>query len=220
MSTRGRAVILGLTLATAACGSGGEGRIVDQYFGALNAGDNQTLASFAMVTFKDKVEKWQVMAASPETRTPAALPELIKKGRDLEAAVTENKRKAGDFRNTNVVEYNKYVDVKDKTKIPANLQKFVDEWLAFEKVDKDLRRQIAENKAAVEKERKNTALSVGQLPDLDTMTGEMVEKTLDLALTVNGQVKNYAMGLRKYDLKGTTGSRMVSRWVVQSLQPK
>jgi hypothetical protein len=220
MSTRGTAVILGLTLAAAACGGGGESRIVDQYFGALNAGDNQTVASFAMVTFKEKVEKWEVKSASEESRRPVPLPDLIKKGKDLEAAVTENKKKAGDFRNTNVVEYNRYVDVKDKTKIPANLQKFVDEWLAFEKSDKDLRKQTSENKAAVEKERKNAALSVGQLPDLDSLSGEVVEKNLDLALTVNGQVKSYAMGLRKYDLQGSSGSRMVSRWVVQSLQAK
>jgi hypothetical protein len=220
MSTRGTAVILGLTLAAAACGGGGESRIVDQYFGALNAGDNQTVASFAMVTFKDKVEKWEVKSASEESRRPVPLPDLIKKGKDLEAATAENKKKAGDFRNTNVVEYNRYVDVKDKTKIPANLQKFVDEWLAFEKSDKDLRKQTSENKAAVEKERKNAALSVGQLPDLDSLSGEVVEKNLDLALTVNGQVKSYAMGLRKYDLQGSSGSRMVSRWVVQSLQAK
>jgi len=220
MSTRGTAVILGFTLAAAACGGGGESRIVDQYFGAVNAGDNQTLASFALVTFKDKVEKWEVKSATPEKRSPAPLPELIKKGKDLEAAVADNKRKAGDFRNANVVDYNKYVDLKDKTKVPGNLQKFVDEWLAYEKADKDIRRQIAENKAAVERERKNTALSVGQLPDLDTMAGEMVEKTLDLALTVKGEARSYAMGLRKYDLEGSSGGRMVSRWVVQSLQPK
>jgi hypothetical protein len=218
MSKRGTGVVLGLTLIAAACG-GGEKRIVDQYFGAVNAGDNQTLASFAMVPFKEKVEEWEVKAVSPETRSPATLPDLIKKGKGLEAAVAANKKEAGAYQLEHAAEYNRYVDIKDKSKLPANLQKFAADWTKFEQTDKDLRRQISENKAAMERERRNTQLSVGQLPDLDTLTGEVVEKSLDLALTVNGQVREYTMGLRKYELQGGQG-RMVSRWVVQTLRPK
>lgn len=218
MSTRGTAVILGLTLVGAACG-GGEGRIVDQYFGAVNAGDNQTIASFAMVTFKDKVDKWSVTTASPETRSPATLAGLVEKGKQLEASVAANKKEAAAYQLANAADYNRYVDVKDKTKVPANLQKFAAEWTKFEQTDKELRKQISENKAAVEKERKNVQLSVGQVEGLDTMTGEVVDKTLDLALTVKGEVKNYTMVLRKYDLTGGPGDRG-GRWVVQSLQPK
>lgn len=218
MSTRGTAVILGLTLVGAACG-GGEGRIVDQYFGAVNAGDNQTIASFAMVTFKEKVDRWSVTTASPETRSPATLAGLVEKGKQLEASVAANKKEAAAYQLANAADYNRYVDVKDKTKVPANLQKFAAEWTKFEQADKDLRKQISDNKAAVEKERKNAQLSVGQVEGLDTMTGEVAEKTLELALTVKGQVKNYTMGLRKYDLTGNAGGRG-GRWVVQSLQPK
>ncbi len=218
MSTRGTAVILGLTLVGAACG-GGEGRIVDQYFGAVNAGDNQTVASFAMVTFKDKVERWSVTTASPETRSPAALAGLVEKGKQLEAAVAANKKEAAAYQLTNAADYNRYVEVKDKTKVPGSLQKFAADWTKFEQADKDFRRQISESKAAVERERKNAQLSVGQVEGLDSMTGEMAEKKLDLALTVKGEVKNYTMVLRKYDLTGDTGGRG-GRWVVQSLQPK
>jgi hypothetical protein len=218
MNKRGTGVILGLTLIAAACG-GSEGRIVDQYFGAVNAGDNQTLASFAMVSFKGKVQKWEVKNTSAETRAPASLPDLIKKGKEMEAAVAANKKEAGTYQLEHAAEYNRYVEIKDKSKVPANLQKFAAEWTRFEQADKDLRKQISENKAAIEKERRNTQLSVGQLPDLDSLAGEVVEKTLDLALTVDGQVKDYTMGLRKYELQGGQG-RMVSRWVVQSLRPK
>jgi hypothetical protein len=219
MSTRGTAVILGLTLVAAACGRGSEDRIVNQYFGAVNAGDNQTLSSFAMVTFKDKVQKWDVKGATPETRTPAALPELIKKGKTLESDAAANKKDWAAYRIANAADYNRYVEVKDKSKIPGNLQKFASEWAAFEEKDRNFRKQISETKAAIEKERRNAQLSVGQLADLDSLTGDMIEKSLDLALTVDGQVKNYTMGLRRYDLQGGTG-RIQSRWVVQSIQPK
>jgi hypothetical protein len=218
MSTRGTAVILGLTLAGAACG-GGEGRIVDQYFGAVNAGDNQTIASFAMVTFKDKVDRWSITTASPETRSPAALAGLVEKSKQLEASVSANKKEAAAYQLANAADYNRYVDVKDKTKLSANLQKFAAEWTKFEQADRDLRKQISDNKAAVERERKNVQLSVGQVEGLDAMTGEVADKTLELALTVKGEVKNYTMGLRKYELTGGSGGRG-GRWVVQSLQPR
>jgi len=218
MSTRVTRVILGLTLMAAGCGGGGEGRIVDQYFGALNAGDNQTLSSFAMVTFKEKVDKWSVTAASPEKRSPAVLADLVAKGKQLEGDVAANKKAAGAYQLDNAATYNKYVDVKDKSKMPANLQKFAEDWQKFEQTDKDLRRQISETKAAAEKERKNAQLSVGQVEGLDTMAGEIIDKSLDLALTMKGEVKNYTMGLRKYELTGQAGRG--GRWVVQSLQPK
>lgn len=220
MSKRTTGVILGLGLVAAACG-GGESRIVDQYFGAVNAGDNQTLTSFAMVPFKQKVQKWSVTATTPETRTPATLPDLVARGKKLEADIAANKKEAGTYQLEHAADYNRYVEVKDKSKMPANLQKFAAEWTKFEQADKDLKRQLSENKAALEKERRNVQLSVGPNETLDAMTGEVVEKSLELSLTIDGQVKNYVMGLRKYELTGGTNQgRAMSRWVVQTLRPK
>jgi hypothetical protein len=204
----------------AACGS--DTRIVDQYFGAVNAGDNQTLTSFAMVPFKEKVEKWSVTGSSPETRSPAVLPGLVAQGKKLESDLAANKKEAGAYSLAHGDEYNRFMEATRKGgKIPPNLQKFAADWARFEQNDRDLKKQIAENKAVVERERRNTQLSVGQNPDVDAMTGEMVDKTLALALTIKGQVKNYAMGLRKYELTGGANQgRTMSRWVVQTLQPK
>ena len=219
MSKRGTGVILGLGLMAAACGS--DTRIVDQYFGAVNAGDNQTITSFAMVTFKEKVDKWSVMGSSPEKRSPATLPDLVTKVKKLEADAAANKKEAGAYSLAHADEYNRYMEATRKgAKVPAGLQKFGDDWTKFEQGDKDLKKQMAENKAAVERERRNVQLSVGPNDALDTMTGEMVEKTLDLALTIKGVVKNYTMGLRKYELTGGGTGRSVSRWVVQTLQAK
>ena len=219
MSKRGTGVILGLGLMAAACGT--DTRIVDQYFGAVNAGDNQTITSFAMVTFKEKVDKWSVTGSSPEKRSPATLPDLVARGKKLDADAAANKKEAGAYSLAHADEYNRYMEATRKGgKVPAGLQKFGDDWAKFEQGDKDLKKQMAENKAAVERERRNVQLSVGPNDALDTMTGEMVEKTLDLALTIKGEAKNYTMGLRKYELTGGGTGRSVSRWVVQTLQAK
>ena len=221
MSKRGTGVILGLGLLAAACG-GSDTRIVDQYFGAANAGDNQTLTSFAMVPFKQKVDRWSVTGSSPEKRSPATLPDLVARGKKLEADAAANKKEAGAYSLAHADEYNRYMDATRKgSKVPTGLQKFGDDWAKFEQGDKDLKKQMAENKAAVERERRNVQLSVGPNDLLDTMTGEMVEKNLDLALTIKGEVKNYTMGLRKYELTGGANTgRAVSRWVVETLQAR
>ena len=220
MSKRGTGVILGLGLMAAACGS--DTRIVDQYFGAVNSGDNQTITSFAMVTFKEKVDKWSVTGSTPEKRSPATLPDLVATVKKLEGDAAANKKEAGAYSLAHADEYNRYMEATRKgAKVTAGLQKFSDDWGKFEQNDKDLKKYMAENKAAVERERRNVQLSVGPNDALDTMTGEMVEKTLDLALTIKGEVKNYTMALRKYELTGSASTgRSVSRWVVQTLQPR
>ena len=52
-----------------------EKRVVDQYFNAVNAKDNQTLSSFAAVTFDKKVERWKIKSATPrDARAPPPCP--------------------------------------------------------------------------------------------------------------------------------------------------
>jgi hypothetical protein len=64
------------------------------------------------------------------------------------------------------------------------------------------------------------SLSLGNLEDIETLTGEMVTKTVELVLTIAGEPKGYVMGLRKYDMQGTGVARVVSRWVISSLEEK
>jgi hypothetical protein len=79
---------------------------------------------------------------------------------------------------------------------------------------------VAEAKDAVERERHNVELSVGQVDDVENMGGEVLSKDVDVNLTINGQVKPYVIMLRKYELTGGTGPRMIARWVVQSIEPR
>ena len=104
--------------------------------------------------------------------------------------------------------------------MPADLQATADKFDAFQAKDRELKKAVSDAKAAVEREKRNVALSVGQADDIETLTGEVLSKDVDVNLTIGGQVKPYVMTLRKYELTGGTGARMVARWVVQSLVPK
>ena len=59
------ALALGLTVAGLACSSP-ESKVVDQYFNALKANDQNTLTSFAVVAFDQKVDAWKIVSEGPE----------------------------------------------------------------------------------------------------------------------------------------------------------
>ncbi len=217
------AVAMALALAVVACGGGAERNVVNQYFTALKANDTNTLTRFAMVQFSQPVQDWKVTAVSPETRVPAPLPELVKKQKDLEAELAKNTREARAWGNDLAV-YQKLDQVRAAEqkggKIPPALEPIRQKWTAYNTKDRELKKAATDAKNAVEREKRNVALSVGNVDDLDNLKGEMVSKDVDLDLTINGQKKPYVMTLRKYEMSGSTGGRMVSRWVVQNLTPK
>ena len=219
------AAALGLAVAAFACSSA-ESNVVNQYFTALRANDTNTLTSFAMVAFEQKVDDWKVVTIGPEARTPATLPDLIKKQKDLEGELAANTREARTWGNDLNV-YPKLDQVRELEKagkkIPASLEPIHQKWAAYNGKDRELKKAVAEAKAAGAREKRNAQLSVGtQFEDaLDQMKGEIVSKDIDLKLTIGGQAKPYVMTLRKYELQTDGGGpRMVSRWVVQSLTPK
>ena len=218
--TSGGALVAALL--AAACGHP-EKRVVDQYFNAVNAQDNQTLSSFSVVKWdKGKVDRWSIVSVSPETKTPASLSELSKKSKDVEKQIADNQKAAAAYAQANVSAWNQISDILAKNgKVPGNLQNVATEREKFNQNLRDLKKAQAEAKEAFEREKRNVQLSVGNEPDIENLPGEMTSKTVDLELTIGGKTQPYAMGLRKYDLQRSGGTgRMVSRWVIQSLDPK
>ena len=219
--TTALSVALGLAIAGLACSST-ETNVVNQYFTALRANDQGTLTSFAMVAFDQQVDDFKVVSVGPGTTTPATLPDLVKKAAELEAQQKANEKEYRAWGNDLAVypKLEKAREVRSKGgKMPSDLQGIADKFDGYQAKDRELKKAVADAKAAVEREKRNAALSVGQADDIETLTGEVLSKDVDLNLTIGGQVKPYVMTLRKYELTGATG-RMVSRWVVQSLTPK
>jgi len=220
--TTALAVALGLAVAGLACSSA-EKNVINQYFTALRANDQGTLTSFAMVAFDQKVDDWKVVGVSPETKTPVALPDLVKKQKELEAQLAANTREARAWGNDLNV-YPKLDQVRSLEqkgqKIPAGLESIHQKWSEYNAKDRELKKVVAEAKDAVEREKRNVTLSVGQVDDVENLGGEVFAKDVDVNLTINGQVKPYVMTLRKYELTGGSGPRMIARWVVQSITPK
>jgi hypothetical protein len=219
------AAALGLAALAFACSST-ESNVVNQYFTALRANDTNTLTSFAMVAFDQKVDNWKVVQVGPEQRTPVTLPDLVKQQKDLEAQLAANTRDARAWGNDLSV-YPKLDQVRELEKagkkVPRSLEPIQEKWTAFNEKDRELKKALGDAKSAVTREKRNTQLSVGtQWEDaIEGMKGEVVSKTVDVNLTIAGQVKPYEIVLHKYELQNEGGGpRMVARWVVQSIEPK
>jgi hypothetical protein len=222
---RDRKLDTGLALAAAltiaACGHR-EQRVVDQYFGALNAGDNQTLAGFAIFKLEQKVDKWRIVSASDETSVKAPLPELVQTATSTQAKYDLEKKAVQNFALNDLNGYSQAQEIiKKGAKAPANLQDMVARLEAWSKRERELKSQIAEARSAADTERRIVVLSVGpDLKDIDTLEADQINKTLELGLTIGGQEQTWTMQLRRYKLKEETAQRVITRWVVQSLQKK
>jgi hypothetical protein len=211
---------LAAAVSAAACG-GGEKKVVDNYFNAVRAQDNQTLSSFAAVTFKDPVTSWKVQGARDEPEAQATLPQLSARVKELETQAAAAKKEWDAYKLQRWADLQKVNELKQKgSVVPASLTSVAGEWDKYTQKDRDLKKQLAAAKAELEKEKRSARLSVGDLDDLETMGGTVKTKQVDVEVMSNGQPKQYTMTLRKYDLKRESGPAPMSRWVVQDLKPK
>jgi hypothetical protein len=223
MSERGRAWLGAAALvaaASVACG-GPEKTVVDQYFNAVKAKDNQTLSSFAAVSFDRPVDVWKISNVGPEEESAAPLPELVAKVKEIEAQQAANKKAAGTYSLQRYSDIEKVQDIRKRNgSVPAGLAAVATQWDEYNQKDRDLRKALAAAKDAVEKERRNVRLSVGDVEGVEGLQGKMLSKKVEVDITVKDEKPQpYVMTLRKYELQ-REGPRVNARWVVQAIQPK
>jgi hypothetical protein len=214
-----RGAILIAAAFLAACGHP-EQRVVDKYFQAVNQKDNQTIGSFALVTFDKKVDKWVIKKEISENKEPAPLAALVKKQKEIEGQIADNRKKYNAYFLDNMKEVDEFRDIrKGGGKVPAKLSTVATEWEGYEQKEKELKKQLADAKQAVERETANMMVSVGTVDQAQELEGEVINKQIELELTINGQPETYLMNLRKYDVKPANGAKVISRWVISGLKP-
>jgi hypothetical protein len=223
MSLRGSFLpaVLGLALAGVACGHP-EKQVVDNYFNAVKAKDNQTLSSFATARFERPVQSWEVKETLEETTEPMPLVALMEKLKQAEAAQAANTKEARAYNLDHFADIDQVRDLKSKGRpIPAKIQPVATRWDEFNQKDREAKKAVAEARDAVEKEKRNMALSVGTNEVLENMQGEVKTKRIAVDVTIEGQTQPYVMTLKRYEAKRPEGGQRVqSRWMIQSIQPR
>ncbi len=213
--------VLAFAAAVVACGHP-EQAVVAKYFSAVNQNDNQTLSSFAVVSFDKKVDKWKIVQSDPVVEGDVILPTLIKDQKQIDTEINDNKKLYNNYyvENMKVVEEVRELNKKGSP-IPPRLQSIATTWEKYNQVDKDLKKKLATAKAAVDKEKAVLAMSVtGDIRELEGLPGKVITRQLELALTVEGQPGAYLMTLKRYELQQASGAKVMSRWVITGLAPK
>ncbi len=206
---------------TIACGNQ-ETQVIENFFRAVQAKDNQTVTSFSMVQFDQEVKGWKVKSVSDEQRTPAPLGSLAAALKAADEAAAQNKKDAGAYFNAHPLEVDKVKPlVESGGAIPKNLQKTAEDWKRFNDADKELKAKAAEAKQAYEREKRLVTMSTGQAGEADALVGDLIIKTATVEVETGGDVKTYAIQLRKYDVApaGQT-AKVMSRWLIQSITPQ
>ena len=206
---------------TIACGNQ-ETQVIENFFRAVQAKDNQTVASFSMVQFDQEVKGWKVKSVSEDPRSPAPLGTLAAALKAADEAAAQNKKDAGAYFNAHPLEVDKVKPlVESGGAIPKNLQQTADDWKRFNDLDKELKAKAADAKQAYEREKRLVTMSTGQAGEADTLVGELITKTALVEVETGGDVKTYAIKLRKYDVAPAGQTvKVMSRWLIQSITPQ
>lgn len=210
-----------LAALTAACGTQ-EGKVIENFFRAVQAKDTQTVSAFSVVQFDQEVKGWKVKSVGEEQRVPAPLSSLAKALKDVDEEDTVNKKDRGAYFNAHPLEVDKVKSLLESGgAIPANLQNTAVEWKKFNDTDKELRAKAAAAKQSYDREKRLVTMSMGSAGASDTMEGDMVTKTAMVEVETGGDVKMFSIMLRKYDLApGGKGAKTMSRWLIQSITPQ
>ena len=206
---------------TTACGNQ-ETQVIENFFRAIQAKDNQTVSSFSMVHFDQEVKSWKVKSVGEEQRIPAPLASLAKTLKEADEAVAENKKDASAYFNAHPLEVDKVKPIVESGgKVPANLQKTADDWKRFTDLDHERKDKAAAAKQAYEREKRLVTMSTGQAGAADSLAGDLITKTASVEIEAGGDVKLYSIQLRKYDVApaGQT-AKVMSRWLIQSITPQ
>jgi len=209
-----------MVLAALAAGCGHPDQlVVDKYFQAVNTGDNNTLGSFALVKFDKKVDRYEIKKTVSENKETIPLQDLVKKQKDLTAQLNDNKKAYNSYFLDHTSEVDQVRNAKKSgDKVPAKLTSVASDWERFTDREKELKKALAEVKSSLDKEKKNMAVSLGNVDDFEGLEGDVLTRQIELALTVEGQPQPYLMTLKKYDVKPSAGgNKLVSRWIIAGL---
>ncbi len=210
-----------LAALTLACGSQ-EGQVIENFFRATKAKDNQTVTSFSMVQFDQEVIDWKVKSVGEEQRAPAPLAAMAAAHLAAEEAAAENKKDEGAYFNTHPLEVDKVKTLLENGgPIPANLQKTAADWKKFIDADKDLKEKVDETQKVYDREKRLVTMSTGKAGDVDTLVGDVLTRTATVEVETPGGTKTHSIQIRKYEVTaGGKGAKLMSRWLIQSITPQ
>jgi len=221
-------VVLGILLAFFAvqsCSSNPEQALLSRYFNAVTMNDNATMASMALEPAQWEVVSWEVVSVSPEKTDPVVLPDVNK--RELEAKKAQDAQ-IGPTMDADAALANAKdeLDLARTGAAKAIAKKKVDETQAKYDAEygkmREFKKAYTDAKTAAALEEQITLFSLGlrELAGVRDLSGTVHSKDVVVKIkTKQGAIKSYRLPMRMYEVKGDSGQRLPSRWVIIRFEP-
>jgi hypothetical protein len=214
-------VVSSTVLCLFACGGGEEQTLLNRFFTACRAGDNATVASMSNVGFPGECEAWELISIS-EPRTMAyPVPKLrsdaaeAKKERDVQF------EKGKYFLEDNydeIGQIEEQLETNPDQEFRGKLGEVKAEWDTIIGDRKVLERNVQELNRQLEREVRLARMSLINVPGLEGLNGDVVEKDVSLTVTSGGTAKPYNFTLRRYQLtNANTNTSPNSRWIITAI---
>ena len=220
---RGRALGASLTLVAlfAVSCSEPERQVVDSFFAAIEARNENAQKAVSIVPFPGKVRSWEIVEIGEETVEPFALPELQEKVEEL----SEERRKVKE-RNDAFVEEHKsaFEKYEAKTKedpdyaFEGEMADFQQEWEKLRGEQEKLDHTEIDLMKQVEHLRTAAGLSVNYKVK-EGFQGEVRKKIVKVKVGDGSADKTYALTLQKFSLVNEKKNiNPIGRWVITEIQ--
>jgi hypothetical protein len=222
-------VVAQTALVVAACSSGAEQPILNQFFTASRLRDNTTLASFSTVSFEPATQgiitSFTITNVAPEQRKTLTLKSIAQSQDAAKAEDAEFTKRKEEYANQNgealqrVVKAGRDARLKGKdAEVQATWYKLVDEGVSISRKMSDARRALAAQRSIVD-----ISVNDSRNPiDVTKYDGELVSKdvTIDAPVKLpSGQTvqKTLIVTMQRAVLSGDKGT-VTGRWVITGIK--
>ncbi len=208
------------------CSSRPEEGLLKRYFSALTLNDRTTLSTMAIEPISiDAQNGWEIINATEEEITPAQLPEMDKKEKELKKELEDHVGPTLDLEDA-------LYEAKEKQKNARTAaarraaQRGVDEAQAAYDEERERHSQMQKEyndavaEARKEEEIAEFSLGAGNLPNTRDLTGDVYSMEVDVRATGQDGAKDYRFYLRRYILMDETlNLPHRGRWIIVKIEP-
>ncbi|OGD23172.1 MAG: hypothetical protein A2Y69_12115 [Candidatus Aminicenantes bacterium RBG_13_59_9] len=203
------------------CTSKPEDSLLKSYFHAIMLNDVTTMSSMAIEPMVIESDSWKITSATEMKIEDAFLPAL-------NTMELELKKKMEDHIGPTLDAKDQLDAAQDELKYnrsPAMRKKVADLQAAYDAIfeeHKQFQKNYNEAKAAAAQEEEITkfSLGAGDIATARSLTGQVNSKQVEVAVTNDGQVKNYRFYIRQYVLKEeATNTNFRGRWIITRIEP-
>jgi hypothetical protein len=213
------AALVSVALATFAC-TPQEHQVVQNFFTAVQAGDESAVSRVSLVSFPGSVTSWEIVEIGPESVEPFTLLDLREDLKEAERALEKHKSQGDIFLQTHTAEaeeYQRRLARNPDYKFTGELLAFKEEWEKQLQTHEELTATVEAARQKIIDLRSAAGLSLNTSVS-DSFDGDVRAKLVQLKVVEEGEEKSYTLKLQRYELSDKERNiTPMARWIITAV---